>query len=40
VALAVHDRYRIPIVFTGIGEEIGDLAPFDADAYVDWLLAP
>jgi len=40
VALAVHDRYRIPIVFAGIGEEIGDLAPFDADAYVDWLLAP
>jgi len=40
VALAVHGRYRIPIVFTGIGEEIGDLAPFDADAYVDWLLAP
>lgn len=40
VALAVHDRYRIPIVFAGVGEEIGDLAPFDADAYVDWLLAP
>jgi fused signal recognition particle receptor len=40
VALAVQDRYGIPIVFTGFGEELDDLTPFNADAYIDWLLAP
>jgi fused signal recognition particle receptor len=39
VALAVADQFRIPIVFTAFGEELGDLAPFDPDAYLDWLLA-
>lgn len=40
VALAVQDRYGIPIAFTGFGEELEDLTPFNPDAYVDWLLAP
>lgn len=40
VALAVQDRYRIPIVFTGFGEQLDDLTPFNPDAYIDWLLAP
>jgi fused signal recognition particle receptor len=39
VALAVADQFRIPVVFTAFGEELGDLAPFDPDAYLDWLLA-
>ena len=39
VALAVADRYGIPIVFTAFGEDLGALAPFDPDAYVEWLLA-
>jgi fused signal recognition particle receptor len=39
VAVAVADRYGIPIVFTGYGEDLGALAPFDPDAYVEWLLA-
>lgn len=39
VALAVADQFGIPIVFTAFGEELADLAPFDPDAYLDWLLA-
>ena len=39
VALAIADRYGIPIVFNGYGEETDALAPFDPDAYLDWLLA-
>jgi len=39
VALAVADQFGIPIAFTGDGEELGDLAPFNPVAYLDWLLA-
>jgi fused signal recognition particle receptor len=39
VALAVADQFGIPIAFAAFGEELGDLAPFDPDAYLDWLLA-
>jgi len=39
VALAVVDQFGIPIVFTAFGEDLGDLAPFDPDAYLGWLLA-
>jgi len=39
VALAVVDQFGIPIAFTAFGEELGDLAPFDPAAYLDWLLA-
>lgn len=39
VAVAIADRYGIPIVFTAYGEDLEALAPFDADAYLDWLLA-
>jgi fused signal recognition particle receptor len=39
VAVAVADRLGVPIVFAGIGEDLGALAPFDPAAYVDWLLA-
>jgi fused signal recognition particle receptor len=39
VAVAVADRYGIPIVFTAYGEDLEALAPFDPDAYVEWLLA-
>jgi len=39
VAVAVADRLGVPIQFVGVGEELGDLAPFDPGAYVDWLLA-
>jgi fused signal recognition particle receptor len=39
VAVAVADRYGIPIVFTAYGEDLESLAPFDPDAYLEWLLA-
>ncbi len=39
VAVAAADRLGVPIVFAGIGEEMDDLAPFDPQAYVEWLLA-
>ena len=39
VAVAVVDRFGIPVVFSAFGEELDALAPFDPDAYLDWLLA-
>ena len=39
VAVAIADRLGVPILFAGTGEEIGDLAPFDPAAYVEWLFA-
>jgi len=39
VVVAVADRLGLPIHFLGVGEELGDLAPFDARAFADWLLA-
>ena len=39
VAVAIADRLGLPIVFAGVGEEAGDLAPFDPAAYAEWLLS-
>ncbi|MBI3743866.1 MAG: signal recognition particle-docking protein FtsY [Chloroflexi bacterium] len=39
VALAIADQLKLPIVFIGTGEQIDDIAPFDARAYVEALLA-
>jgi fused signal recognition particle receptor len=39
VAVAIADRLRLPVLFVGVGEGIDDLAPFDVDGYVEWLLA-
>jgi fused signal recognition particle receptor len=39
VAVAAADRLGVPIVFAGIGEDVDALAPFDPEAYVEWLLA-
>ncbi|MGZ6372398.1 MAG: signal recognition particle-docking protein FtsY [Candidatus Limnocylindria bacterium] len=39
VAVAIADRLGLPIVFAGVGEELDSLAPFDPQAYVEWLLA-
>ena len=40
IALAITERLGVPIVFAGVGEGLTDLAPFDAAAYAEWLLAP
>lgn len=39
VALAVADRLGVPILFAGVGENVEDLAPFDPEAFVEWLFA-
>ncbi len=39
VALAVADRLGVPILFAGVGEEIDALAPFDPEAFTEWLFA-
>jgi fused signal recognition particle receptor len=39
VALAVADRLGVPIQFAGVGEEIDALAPFEPEAFVEWLFA-
>ena len=39
VALAAADRLGVPILFAGVGEEVDALAPFEPEAFVEWLLA-
>jgi fused signal recognition particle receptor len=39
VALAASDRLGVPIVFAGVGEELDGLAPFEPEAFVEWLFA-
>lgn len=38
ILFALAEQMRIPIRYIGIGEKIEDLAPFDAEAFVDALL--
>ncbi|MEQ1580424.1 MAG: signal recognition particle-docking protein FtsY [Steroidobacteraceae bacterium] len=39
IVLAIADRLRLPIRFVGIGEAAEDFAVFDAESFVDELLA-
>jgi len=39
VVLPIVERLGVPVVFVGVGEELDALAPFDVDAYVEWLFA-
>ena len=38
VALSIAEHLQLPIRFVGIGEQLEDLAPFEAEDYVDGLL--
>ncbi|MGR4000250.1 MAG: signal recognition particle-docking protein FtsY [Alphaproteobacteria bacterium] len=38
VAVALVDRFRLPVVFLGIGEEAADLVPFNPRAFVEGLV--
>ena len=38
IVLAVREELDLPIRFCGVGEGVGDLRPFDADAFADRLL--
>jgi fused signal recognition particle receptor len=40
IVLAIKEELQIPILFIGTGESLDDLAPFDAQEFVDALLAP
>jgi fused signal recognition particle receptor len=39
VAMAAADRLGVPILFAGVGEEVDALAPFEPEAFVEWLFA-
>ena len=39
VVVAVHEAVDVPIKFLGLGEQAGDLEPFDATAFAEELLA-
>ena len=39
ILLAIADRLQVPVRFIGIGESAEDMQAFDADEFVDALLA-
>ncbi|MBB1572697.1 MAG: signal recognition particle-docking protein FtsY, partial [Bacteroidia bacterium] len=39
VAIGISDQLQVPIKYIGIGEGVGDLQPFDKEAFVDSLFA-
>jgi fused signal recognition particle receptor len=40
VLVAIARQFGLPIRFVGVGEQLGDFGPFDAEAFVDGLLRP
>jgi fused signal recognition particle receptor len=38
IVVAVHEALNVPVKFVGLGEQIGDLAPFDATEYARELV--
>jgi fused signal recognition particle receptor len=38
IVFAIEDQLRVPVRFVGVGERIGDLVPFDPDAFVSALF--
>jgi fused signal recognition particle receptor len=38
IVLAVHEALDVPVKFVGVGEQAGDLEPFDAAAYAAGLM--
>jgi fused signal recognition particle receptor len=39
VVIPIRQQFGIPVKFVGVGEKAGDLAPFQADSFVDALFA-
>ncbi len=39
IVFAIEDSLRIPVRYVGVGEQVGDLLPFDPDAFVAALFA-
>ena len=40
IVLAIRQELQVPILFIGTGERMSDMAPFDANDFVDALLEP
>jgi fused signal recognition particle receptor len=40
VVVAIRQQVGLPVKFVGVGQQPEDLAPFDADTFVDALLEP
>jgi fused signal recognition particle receptor len=40
IVFAIEDSLHVPVRFVGVGEQVGDLLPFDPDAFVEALFAP
>ena len=38
IVIAVADSLQIPVKYVGVGEQMDDLMPFDADAFVEALV--
>ena len=38
IVVAVHEALNVPIKYVGLGEQIGDLAPFDAAEFAKELV--
>ena len=39
IVFAIEDTLRVPVRFVGVGEKVGDLLPFDPEAFVGALFA-
>jgi fused signal recognition particle receptor len=39
IVFAIEDALKVPVRFVGVGESVGDLIPFDPDAFVAALFA-
>jgi fused signal recognition particle receptor len=39
IVVAVHEALDVPVKFVGVGEQVGDLEPFDAQTYARELVA-
>ena len=39
VIVGIHSTLKVPVKYVGVGEKIGDLQPFDAQAFATALFA-
>jgi fused signal recognition particle receptor len=39
IVFAIEDALKVPVRFVGVGEKVGDLVPFDPDAFVSTLFS-
>ena len=39
VAMTIINKYKVPILFLGVGEGINDFIPFDLDSYISSLVS-